>query len=177
MCALLIYAAAASAALQAAPAAAAPSAPPPTAAAAAAAAVKADPQTVEQIRRLEHEWGQAFVKRDYALIERVVAPEYRLTGINPDGGVAVTHRAEWMRNTRAFEIQAFAAEVVDLATAGDTAVAVVKGEWTVKRRPDSPAQTLRFVVTDTWVRRGGRWQIISRHSHRLPAAPPPAVTR
>jgi hypothetical protein len=79
-----------------------------------------------------------------------------------------------MRNTRAFEIQAFTAEVVDIATAGDTAVALLKGQWTVKRRLDRPAQTLPFVVTDTWVRRNGRWQVISRYSHRLSATPPAA---
>ncbi len=79
-----------------------------------------------------------------------------------------------MRDVRIFEHQAFDAKVVEVATAGDTAVALVEGLWTVKRRPDRPAEAVRFLVTDTWVRRAGRWQVIYRYSHRLPDAPWPS---
>jgi ketosteroid isomerase-like protein len=128
-----------------------------------------------QIRQLERDWGQAFVTRDYALIERLVAPEFRLAGMSPEGRANLVLRGEWMRNTRSFEVSAFAVDIVDVMTAGDTAVALVEGRWTVRRGPDRPFQTHRFVVTDTWVRRGGRWQVVSRYSQRLPeAASPPA---
>jgi len=63
--------------------------------------------------------------------------------------------------------------VVEVATAGDTAVALVEGLWTVKRRPDRPAEAVRFLVTDTWIRRAGQWQVIYRYSHRLQGAPWP----
>jgi hypothetical protein len=84
------------------------------------------------------------------------APEYRLAVTAPSGKVRLTYRDEWMRNTRAFEHQSYAAVVVEVAIAGDTAVALVHGLWTVKRGPDRPAQALRFVATDTWVRRVSR---------------------
>jgi ketosteroid isomerase-like protein len=145
----------------------------------AAAPRRAPPRTnavVAQISKLEHDWGQAFVKRDFAFIERIVAPEYRLAGASADGKISLTLRDEWMRNARAFETQAFAIENAEVMTAGDTAVAVVKGNWMVKRSPGRPAQLHHFVVTDTWVRRGGQWQVVHRYSHRLPqAAAPPAA--
>ncbi|QIL01621.1 nuclear transport factor 2 family protein [Sphingomonas sinipercae] len=162
MNALLI--AAAAAALQPAPATPQALAPPP-----------ADAAIVAEIRKLEHDWGQAFVKRDFAFIDRIVAPEFRLAGVTDAGQERLTFRAEWMRNSRAFQHEAFAVEVVDVAVAGDTAVALAQGLWRVKRRPDRPAEAMRFAVTDTWVRRGGQWQVIYRYSHRLPQAPwPPA---
>ena len=51
----------------------------------------------------------------------------------------------------------------------------VEGLWTVKRDPAEPADAIRFVVTDTWVRRHGQWQVVWRYSHRLPGAPWPPL--
>jgi ketosteroid isomerase-like protein len=82
-------------------------------------------------------------------------------------------RDEWMRNARLWVHEGFDARVVDVTTAGDTAVATVEGLWTVKRAPDQPADQVRFVVTDTWVRRHGQWQVVWRYSNRLANAPWP----
>lgn len=132
-----------------------------------------DPRAAADIRELERRWGRAFVERDFDFLERIVAPEFRLVGAAPGGEVGITARVDWMRNSRAFQHLAFREEVIDVMTAGDTAVAIVRGEWTVKRLADRPATVVRFVVADTWVRRNGRWQVTLRFSHRLsgPAEP------
>jgi ketosteroid isomerase-like protein len=144
------------------------------AAVAAASPISPDP-TVAEITRLEQQWGEAFVKRDFDFIERIVAPEYQLAGANADGSFKITERAEWMKNSRAFTHHAFAVETVDVNHAGDTVVASAQGLWTVAMRPEEPARQLRFFVTDTWVRRNGQWQVIQRYSHRLPGAAWPPV--
>jgi ketosteroid isomerase-like protein len=167
MIGLLIAAVAAAA--QAAPAPAPPGAP--------ASPSPADQAAAAQIRQLEQDWGQAFVKRDFDFLERIIAPEYRLVGARPDGTYAITGRAEWMKNSRAFTHQAFLVETVDVNLAGDTAVASAQGLWTVSRRAGEPPRPSRFFVTDTWVRRNGQWQVIHRYSHRLPDAPWPPVAR
>ena len=73
---------------------------------AVAAAITASPTspdlTVAEITQLEQQWGEAFVKRDFDFIERIVAPEYQLAGANTDGSFKITGRAEWMKNSRAF---------------------------------------------------------------------------
>jgi len=125
------------------------------------------------IEALEKQWGAALVRHDFAVLERIIAPEYTLAGVLPNGTATVVKRDEWMRNTRNFQITTFDTQVVDVVIAGDTAVALVQGQWTVKRWPDRPAQTMRFAVTDTWVRHKGRWQVIYRYSDRLPEAPWP----
>ena len=135
----------------------------------------ADASVAAEIRKLEEDWGQAFVKRDFALIERIVAPEYRLVVAGPDGRWHVTSRVEWMKNARAFQSKAFAVETVDVNAVGDTIVASAQGVWTVARRPGEEARPTRFFVTDTWVRRNGTWQVIHRYSHRLPDATWPPV--
>ena len=143
-------------------------------AAAVAASAAPDP-AVAEIRELERKWGEAFVSRDFDFIDRIVAPEYRLVGAGPDGKYGITRRDEWMKNARLFTHHAFAVETVDVNRARNTAVASAHGLWTVTFRPGQPPTPVRFFVTDTWVRRDGRWQVIHRYSHRLPDAPwPPA---
>ena len=131
----------------------------------------ADPAKAE-IPALEQQWGEAFVKRDFDFIERIVAPEYRLVGADADGSHVVTPRDAWMKNARLFVHHGFTVETVDVNVAGDTAVASAKGLWTVSFRPGAPPMPIRFFVTDTWVRRAGQWRVIHRYSHRLGDSPP-----
>ena len=142
-------------------------------AAALVALARPDAQTAE-IAQLEKKWGEAFVSRDFAFIDSIVAPEYRLVVAAPDGSFDVTPRAVWMANARAFKHHAFTVETVDVNRAGDTAVASARGLWTVTMRLGAPPRPIRFFVTDTWVRRDGTWQVIHRYSHRLDD-PPAAV--
>ena len=136
-----------------------------------AAAPLTDPAAAE-IAQLERQWGEAFVKRDFDFIERIIAPEYRLV-VADDEGHGVTLRGEWMKNARAFTHHDFVVETVDVNLAGDTAVASARGVWTVSMRAGMPPMPIRFFVTDTWVRRGGQWKVIHRYSHRLKEAPAP----
>ena len=144
----------------------------------AAAAAQSVPAAVEpvtaEIAALEKRWGEAFVKRDFAFIDAIVAPEYRLVGARDDGTHSITLRDDWMKNARLFVHHDFTVETVDVNRSGDTAVASAKGLWTVSFRPGAPAMPIRFFVTDTWVRRSGKWQVIHRYSHRLGDTPPPA---
>lgn len=139
-----------------------------------AAPVAPDP-AVAELTLLEQQWGEAFVKRDFGFIERIVAPEYRLVVAHPDGSIAITRRQEWMKNSRDWTHQAFAIEVVDINRSGDTAIVSAQGLWTVTRPPATKAQALRFFVTDTWVRRHGQWRVVHRYSHRLHDAAWPPV--
>ena len=82
--------------------------------AATAIAATAPEPAIAEITRLEEQWGQAFVTRDFEFLERIVAPEYRLVGSSPDGKYDITLRAEWMKNSRKFRTTAFAVETVDV---------------------------------------------------------------
>lgn len=145
-------------------------------AALAAQPVAASPAAINpaaaEIVRLEQQWGEAFLKRDFDFLERIVAPEYRLV-VADEQGHGISLRPEWMKNARAFKHHGFTVETVNVNLAGETAVASAKGVWTVSLREGIPAMPIRFFVTDTWVRRGGEWQVIHRYSHRLKDAAPP----
>jgi ketosteroid isomerase-like protein len=140
-------------------------------------ATPAEPSAAERdraaIEALEKQWGKAILTQDFAVLERIIAPEFTLAGVFGQGRASLTKRDEWMRNLRNFQSSAFDTQIVEVVVAGDTAVALVQGQWTVKRWPDRPAEAMRFAVTDTWVRREGGWQVIYRYSDRLPEAPWP----
>ena len=80
-----------------------------------------------------------------------------------------------MRNCRLYDHRAFEMNMVHVATAGPIAIATVEGLWTVDRRDGHGPLPIRFVVTDSWLRRNGQWQVVWRYSNRLPGAPWPVV--
>ena len=142
------------------------------AAQAGAPAPAVDPVRTD-IAALEQQWGEAFVKRDFDFLERIVAPEFQLVGARPDGSLVMVGRDEWMKNARAYTHDGFEVQTTNVNRVGDTAVASAQGLWTITTQAGAQPERIRFFVTDTWVRRNGQWQVISRHSTRLPRAPWP----
>jgi ketosteroid isomerase-like protein len=106
-----------------------------------------------EVRRLEEGWTTAFNNRDTRFMEQVMAPEYVLVSSGGPQGAIVTRREDWMRVWLGQERLPYEARVLDVVVAGDTAVATLEARW----RRES-------VLTDTWTRRDGRWQLMFRHS-------------
>ena len=108
---------------------------------------------VAEVRQLEERWTAAFNARDARFMEQVMAPEFVLVSSGGPGGAVFTHRADWMRVWLGPVQTPYDAKVVDVVVAGDTAVATIEAQW---RR--------NSVLTDTWMKRSGRWQLVFRHS-------------
>jgi ketosteroid isomerase-like protein len=106
-----------------------------------------------EVRRLEDSWTTAFNGRDVQFMEQTIAPEYILVNSGGPRGANVTPREDWMRVWLGPEQVPYEAKVLHVVVAGDTAVATLEARW---RR--------NSYLTDTWVRRDGRWQLIHRHS-------------
>ena len=117
------------------------------------------------IESLEADWTRAFLAKDYARIEQLVAPEFRLVGWG-EGALRTTLRPAWMANVRMFDFKVYETKLLDVVVVDDTAVASVSGNWTVGIG-DKVMPNDKFLVTDTWVRRGGRWQIILRNAQSI----------
>lgn len=119
----------------------------------------------DSIRHLEEAWSVAFCTSDFAFMERVLAPEFTLVGIRSTGVSTVT-RSEWLANTRVMTFRAFDARVLSVETYGDAAVVTMDGSWTIDwngRHIDE-----KFLVTDVWVLRNTKWQVVRRHSSPYP---------
>jgi hypothetical protein len=112
--------------------------------------------------RLEHEIGDANIRRDKAFFERVEADEFLFTGAD---GSLTTKREDVasVDQTPAVTLTTWALDSMRVKRYGSTAV--VWGLVTTggKRRDGTPfSHRSRF--TDVFVFREGRWQIVAGHS-------------
>lgn len=124
-----------------------------------------DRQKVEDyIKQSEAHWAEAAMKRDTATIERILADDF--LGVAPDG--TFYDKAKEIADVRA-QTEAVVSNQLDEVKVrfyGDTAVAQGKETW--ERRTGNPRHG-HYVWTDTWVRKGDKWQIVAAEDVIVPA--------
>ena len=114
----------------------------------------------------ERQWAESVATGDASVVERILADDF--VGVDPKGRlydkatmVSDTHDApNYFVSNRANEIK--------VRFYGDTAVA--QGSETWERRTGDPLRG-RFVWTDTWLRRNGKWQIVAAEDLVAPEQP------
>ena len=118
-----------------------------------------DHSSVAELRTLEQAWMEAWRQRDRATCERLLAPDFLLTSAR---GVLLS-KDEWLENAMGpFVCEAF--EWLELQVRLLTAdVALVHAKAQQRARVGEHDWSGVFLVTDTWVRRAERWQVVSRH--------------
>ena len=141
----------------------------------AAASAAPSAELAAEIRAQEAAWEQAFRTGDTAFLQSLLAPEFRLMRAE-NGRIIATSRAQWFANLTGYKFHEFHARVVDVAADGDTAVATVEGHWKVGI-PGRGTREENFILSDTFVKRGGQWQVLYRHSSPSPRAIPTKAER
>jgi len=119
-----------------------------------------------EIRAQEAAWEQAIEAGDRRRLGSLLAPEFRLMRAE-NGRVLLTSRAQWFANLTGYTLHEYEVRVVDVATAGNTAIATVEGHWKVGIEGRGIREE-NFILSDTWVRRRGKWQVVYRHSTPSP---------
>lgn len=114
----------------------------------------------ETISNIEQQLAKAWVSRDRATIDAILAPEWSVT----DAAGRVLTKQQVMQES--FDspdrrIETMAIDDVQVRTFGDMAVATGRTRATGSYRGTSSSMVLRF--TDVFVRRGGRWQVVASH--------------
>ena len=100
-------------------------------------------------------------RHDREKLDELLAREFTLLG-----AVGELNREELLEAAAGpYEIEDFAYEEIDPAVYGNTAV-VVSRYWQKARLGDRDL-TRALHVTDVWVRRDGRWQIVRRHASAI----------
>jgi hypothetical protein len=114
------------------------------------------PDAERYIIESEHQWAESVATGDSSVVERILADDF--IGVDPKG--RSYDKAKMVSDTRdapKYFVSNHANEV-KVRFYGDTAVA--QGDETWERRSAEPLRG-RFVWTDTWVRRNGKWQIVA----------------
>jgi hypothetical protein len=119
------------------------------------------------ITAAEIAWRIAVTGGDTVELGRITAPEFTMVGAT--GPASTVTRATLMKQISQGMLQADSSTVTDLKVSGvaDSASADLTFFWRVSRmgKPPKP-ETMK--VTDSWVKRDGRWQLASRHERSAP---------
>ena len=113
------------------------------------------------IRDSERQWAESVASGDASVVERILANDF--IGVDPRG--QLYDKAKMISDTRD-GAKFFASNhlnEVKIRFYGDTAVAQGSESW--ERRTGERG---RFVWTDTWLRRDGRWEIVAAEDLTVP---------
>ena len=128
-----------------------------------AASGHASEDVAATVLKLDREWGQAYVKGDIDFVDRILAPDWR--GWTDHEGSDKASELEEFRAGHSKSLE----NVIDSARVrvyGDTAV--VEARERVRYRDNSGEHWLTWHITDVFVRRGERWQVVTSHGSTLP---------
>ena len=109
----------------------------------------------------------ALADKDVAVLEQMLAHEFSIIGAGSSADAPIATRQEWLAVGLQRPFPRHAVRILSVVELPD--VAVVQGIVTGATRPMPwlpEGGTLRFLITDTWVYREQRWQVVARHSSR-----------
>jgi len=114
--------------------------------------------------RLEDDWALGLTRRDAALFQRLLADGFVYTEDHRTVG-----RADVLHDIVAGPDTVETAHNEDMKVHRFGTTAVVTGWLIVGGRGAQGKFSRRYRFTDTWVRRGGRWQIVAAQDYLVPA--------
>jgi ketosteroid isomerase-like protein len=111
-------------------------------------------ETERYILESERQWAESVATGDTSAIERILADDF--IGVDPKGGLYTKqHMIDETRNAPKYFVSNRLNDV-KVRFYGTTAIA--QGSETWEKRSSERG---RFVWTDTWMQRNGRWQIVA----------------
>jgi len=113
--------------------------------------------------QLEDSWAVALVRRDGATFRRLLADGFVYTEND-----RTSTREEVLHEAEAGSDKVEAAHNEDMRVYRFGPTAAVTGWLIVRGRGADGPFDRRYRFTDTWVRRGGRWQIVAAHDYLAP---------
>ena len=121
-------------------------------------------ETERYIIESERQWAESVASGDTATVERILADDF--VGVDPKG--PLYDKAKMISDIREAPKHFVSNHANDIKVRfyGNTAVA--QGSETWERRSGERG---RFVWTDTWVKRNGKWQIVAAEDLIAPEKP------
>ena len=110
----------------------------------------------------EEEWMAAVQRKDHAALEKILAEEYVYTA----SGQGRWSRQRWLDTVAIYDIHHF--DFTDIRVQAYGEVAVVHTSYHQEGSVDGTRRSGEFLITDVWVDRDGRWQVVTRSSILMP---------
>ena len=117
----------------------------------------------QQLRKIEQDWGNAYVKRDPSFAERLTLDDF--TFVEPDG--VCSNKADYLKGfTGDIVFSAFDIEDLKIRFYGDTAV--VLGTASIKAKSKDNDLSGRYAYTDVFVKQSGEWKAVAGQVTAIP---------
>lgn len=115
------------------------------------------------IRESERQWAESVASGDASVIQRILADDF--IGVDPKG--RQYGKAQMVEDTRQAPKYFISNHLDDVKVRFYGEMAVAQGSETWERRTGEPKHG-RFVWTDTWLKRNGKWQIVAAEDLIVP---------
>jgi ketosteroid isomerase-like protein len=133
---------------------------------------KREKNSVEQVLiQIEHEWSQADIEKDATALNRILAEDW--IGIDFEGTVLT--KAQALRGIRSDSASLESTVLRDMKVRVYGNTAIVTGTDTEKGEYHGQDSSGKYLWTDVFVRRNGRWQAVSSQSTKLTRPEGPTV--
>lgn len=118
-----------------------------------------DKSDAATIRALEMKWTESYKQHSIDILSSLLAEEFVITV--EDGNVY--SKAGYISHTADSKVKVQVAEILDLKVRVHGDVAVVTGAYHEKGESDGKPYEYHDRLTDTWMKSGGKWQVIASH--------------
>lgn len=125
---------------------------------------------VQKLTDLEHRWADAVMRRSKPNLSRLLSSDFVSIGEHANSSATPVSKQAYVNRVvkePQTEMQKFSVQTIRVY--GDTAII------NVRYMPVASGKTapVEVVVTDVWVKRNNRWQVVSRHASQLPSVAAP----
>lgn len=118
---------------------------------------------VQEFLDLENAWAAAWQKPDVEALKRILADDFTLTS-SRSAGELMDKAAYIDAAVNRVKGSGYSFDRIKVRLYGDTAV--VNAWFRQQATYDGQDWSGDFLLTDVWVKRDGRWQVVSRHASR-----------
>jgi ketosteroid isomerase-like protein len=117
-------------------------------------AQKDQKETERYILQSERQWAESVASGDTSAVERILSDDF--VGVDPKG--QLYNKSQMIADTRNAPKTFVSNRLNDVKVRFYGATAIAQGSETWEKRSGERG---RFVWTDTWLQRNGRWQIVA----------------
>jgi ketosteroid isomerase-like protein len=118
------------------------------------------------IEGLERQWRDALCKKDMERLKSLVHPDFVLIGTRSTGPFMM-HGGEWLDAIQRRDVDSIELEIRDATVLPDVMIGTVHARWRLKYLGRVIEDCV--LLTDVWVKDGGNWRVVRRHSTPAPA--------
>lgn len=112
-----------------------------------------------EIRRRQDEWMDAVRRKDFDALDQIVGAEFVLISAR----LGFVDRPGWLETAKDYNIEEFEYIESQIHVYGD-AVVVSNSRYRQNANWRGQDLSVPFYLTDVWLHRDDRWQVVSRHS-------------